>query len=503
MEEGKGNDIVLELKHIRKLFPGVIALSDVRFTLVRGTVHAIVGENGAGKSTLMKILSGAYTADEGEIWIDGKKASIQNERDGFAYGISMIYQELNSVLDMTVYENIYLGRMPHKGIFINKREMIRASQRILEDLEISIRPQETMRDLSVAQRQMVEIAKAISREAKIIVMDEPTSSISQKDAEILFGFIHKLKARGISIIYISHRLEELPKIADEITILRDGAYIHHCGIHEITKEQIIRYMVGRELTNQFPKVDIPIGETVFDVQHLTSAGKFHDISFSLHRGEILGFSGLIGAGRTEIMRAIFGLDPIESGTVSINGSPLAVHSPVDAIRAGIAMVTEDRRRYGLVMCGSVKDNISLVHLDAFLNSLGFIKHSKEEQAAKEQVGRLNIKCSSIAAEVRSMSGGNQQKVVLAKWLLSDVNVLILDEPTRGIDVGAKQEIYKIMCELAAQGIGIIMVSSELPEILGMSDRIIVISEGKIKGELQRAEASQERIMNLSAGGVKK
>ena len=502
-KDSNGNDVILELKHIRKVFPGVIALSDVNFALVRGTVHAIVGENGAGKSTLMKILSGAYTADGGEIWIEGEKAVIQNERDGFAYGISMIYQELNSVLDMTVYENIYLGRMPQKGIFVDKRKMIRESQHILDDLEIQIRPQETMRNLSVAQRQMVEIAKAISREAKIIVMDEPTSSISQKDTEILFEFIHKLKARGISIIYISHRLEELPEIADEITVLRDGAYIYHCGINEITKDEIIRYMVGRELTNQFPKVAVPLGEVVLDIQHLTSAGRFRDISFAVHKGEILGFSGLVGAGRTEIMRAIFGLDHIDSGTIAINGKVLTIRSPVDAIRAGIAMVTEDRRRYGLVLSGSVKENISLVHLEAFLNSLGFIKHKKEEQAAREQVARLNIKCNSISSEVRSMSGGNQQKVVLAKWLLKDVNVLILDEPTRGIDVGAKQEIYKIMGELAAQGIAIIMISSELPEILGMSDRIIVIGEGIIKGELRREEASQERIMNLSAGGAKK
>ena len=493
-------EVILELKHITKVFPGVKALSDVSFTLRRATVHAIVGENGAGKSTLMKILSGMYVPDEGEIWLEGKKTQIQNETQGINFGISMIYQELNSVLDMNVMENMFLGRELKKSVFTDKSCMYAMTASVLKELDIEIDPRALMRSLTVAKRQMVEIAKAVSRDARILVMDEPTSSISQREVQTLFAFIKKLKARGVSIIYISHRLEELPEIADELTILRDGALVRHCGIDAIDKDEIIRCMVGRELTNLFNKTETTIGDVVLKATNFSGPAYEH-ISFELRKGEILGFAGLIGAGRTEVMRAICGQDPRLCGDLELAGCPIQIKSPSDAIRAGIAMVSEDRRRFGLITIRSVLENVSLAHIREFVNPLGLIKKTDEFNAVKAQIDRFRIKTSGVHAQVRSMSGGNQQKVVLAKWMLKQPRVLIMDEPTKGIDVGAKHEIYKLMCELASKGIGIVMISSELPEVLGMSDRIIVMADGHIKGILSRNEATQEGIMRLSAGGM--
>ncbi len=494
-------DVILELNNITKTFPGVKALSGVSLALKRASIHAIVGENGAGKSTLMKILSGMYTPDEGEIILDGQKVTIQNESQGFALGVSMIYQELNSVLDMNVMENLFLGRELKYWIFTNRKRMYAESKKVLDDLHIDIHPKTTMRSISVAKRQMVEIAKAISRDAKILVMDEPTSSISQKEVQTLFTFMRELKARGVSIIYISHRLDELPEIADEITIIRDGTLIHHCNINEIDKNEIIKHMVGRELTNLFDKTVIPLGDTVLKVTDFNSGKQFKNINFELKKGEILGFAGLIGSGRTEVMRAIFGLDPKDTGVLELDGKNITINHPSDAIREGIAMVSEDRRRFGLVTIRSIKENITLSHIKMFVNPLFLIRMNKEKAAVKEQISRFRIKTSGIDAAVRSMSGGNQQKVVLAKWMLRPPKVLIMDEPTRGIDVGAKLEIYRLMSELAGNGIGIIMISSELPEILGMSDRIIVMADGEIRGVISRSEATQENIMRISAGGI--
>jgi len=497
------NETVLELKGISKSFPGVKALSGVDFVLKKGSVHAIVGENGAGKSTLMKILSGMYTPDEGEIWLKGKKVEIKDQKQGIEYGISMIYQELNSILDLSVYENIFIGReLKKKTGFIDKARMQKEASEILESLGINVNPKKIMRSLSVATRQMIEIAKAISRDAEIIVMDEPTSSISQREVNELFRFIRILQEKGLSIIFISHRLDEIPVIADEITILRDGQMIHHSMVKDITKEEIIKYMVGREINNLYPKTKANIGDTVLKVSGLSNGSIFNDISFELRKGEILGFAGLIGAGRSEVMRAICGFDKFTKGTIWLDGKEVVIKSPTDAIKYGISMVSEDRRREGIVGVRSVKENITLCHLKKFLNKLGLIDKKKETEAANYQKEHLKIKTKDLDTEVSTLSGGNQQKVVLAKWLIKTPKVLIMDEPTRGIDVGSKYEIYKLMCQLVNEGMAIIMVSSDLPEVLGMSDRIIVMADGRIKGTFADTEATQEKIMTLCAGGTK-
>ena len=498
-----GNDIILELKNITKYFPGVKALSNVNFTLRRGSVHAIVGENGAGKSTLMKVLSGVHSADEGEIILEGSEVDIQNQSHALALGISMIYQELNSVLDMTVCENIFLGQeKKSKAKLLLKKKMVNETNHILSELDIKASPNTLMRTLSVATRQMIEIAKAVSRECKILVMDEPTSSISQKEVDELFDFIKRLQKRGISVIYISHRLEELPIIADEITILRDGENIHSCRIDDITRDEMITYMVGRELSEIFPEKETAFspGETIFEVSNFTQGNIFKNISFKVKSGEILGISGLVGAGRTEVVRAVCGLGESETGEVYLEGKKINIKSPSDAIDAGIAMISEDRKRYGLVLIRPVRENIILSSLKKFANKVMLIDGKKEKNEVQKQIDNLQIKVDTMERETSMLSGGNQQKVVIAKCMLVTPRVLIMDEPTRGIDVGAKYEIYKLMHSLAAQGIGIIMISSELPEILGMSDRILVMSDGEIKAEFSREDATQEKIMNVMAGG---
>lgn len=494
------NEIILSLKGIHKYFPGVHALADVDLDIRQGSVHAIVGENGAGKSTLMKVLSGMYKPSAGEIFFNGEKITIENERHALNLGISMIYQELNSILDMDVMENMFIGQEIKKFGLTDKRAMYKQTEAALKKLNILISPRTIMRSLSVANRQMIEIAKAVMRDAQIIVMDEPTSSISHREVNELFKLIKKLRAKGVSILYISHRLEEVPVIADEITIMRDGKKIHHCLVGEVSKDKMVSYMVGRELTNQFPKVPVKIGAPVLRVQNLTRYGVFKEINFEVKAGEILGFAGLVGAGRTEVMNAVFGLDGFDEGVVEINGKQLKFRHPAQAIKEGIAIITEDRHRFGLVTVRSIQENVMHVHIKDYINKFKLISSKKEIEAVNAQIKRFQIKTRSRNMAVSTLSGGNQQKVVLAKWMLVKPKVLIMDEPTRGIDVGAKYEIYKLMCELASEGIAIIMVSSELPEVLGMSDRILVMTNGQIKGELSREEATQEKIMKISAGG---
>lgn len=491
----------LEMRHISKQYPGVRALDDVSLTVHEGEIHALLGENGAGKSTLMKILAGAETKDSGEILLSGHTAHIDSPQKAMSLGISIIYQEFNLVPYLSAGENIFLGREPRALLpgFVDFRTLYRRSQEVLDRLGVRLDAHAPVYRLSVAQQQMVEIAKATSKQARIIIMDEPSATLTEHELQALFTLIRQLKAEGVSIVYISHRLEEVFEICDRATIMRDGHVIATEPVANLTREQIIRLMVGRELKEAIPKVPAETGPPALSVKHLTRRGVLHDISFEVRQGEILGLAGLVGAGRTETARAIFGADPIDGGTIEVFGKPVRIRSPQDAIHYGIGLVTEDRKQQGLVLGMAVRENNTLAHLDA-LATLGFIRMREERQVAEKFRSNLGIKTPSIEQVTQNLSGGNQQKVVLAKWLFTGSKVLIFDEPTRGIDVGAKSEIYKLMNELAAQGVAILMISSELPEVLGMSDRILVMHEGRIMGELSRAEATQEKIMHLATGG---
>jgi len=492
---------LLEMLNVSKSFSGVRALSGVSLKVRSGKVHVICGENGAGKSTLMKILNGAYAADSGEIIFDGKNCRLKNIQEAIQMGIAMIYQELNPVPGMTVEENIWLGREPKKGFFVDFRKMNLDTVSLLENLKIPFNPRQMMRSLSIAGHQLIEIAKAISRDARIIIMDEPTSAIADAEAAVLFRQIELLTAKGVAILYITHKMNEIFRIADDITVLRDGALVETGPKEHFTPEKVVTLMVGREISVIFPKTEAqPAGGVVMEVCRLSQepaqGGRFRDISFNLRAGEILGFAGLVGAGRTELMRAIFGLDPYTSGTVTVNGKPMPVRDPSAAIDRGIAMVSEDRKLYGLVVNRSARENISLVNIKKYIKN-GFVQDRfiDEDAAAMQQL--LNIKISGFGVAANTLSGGNQQKLVLAKWLVGKVKILIMDEPTRGIDVGAKAEIHKLMDKFAREGMAIIMISSELPEIIGMSDRVVVMHEGRINGILSRAEASQETIIKLA------
>ncbi len=491
----------LEMRDISKNYPGVRALDGVSFSINPGEVHALVGENGAGKSTLMKILAGAETRDSGEILLEGKPVQITSPIEAMDLGIGIIYQEFNLVPYMSAAENIFLGREPKASIpgFVNFRKMYDDAQRMIDSLGVKLDVRSPVNRLSVAQQQMVEIAKATSRKVKIIAMDEPSATLTEHELENLFELIRSLKSQGVAIIYISHRLEEIFEIADRVTIMRDGQWVDTHNISEVTREDIIRYMVGRELTDIIPKVKAKIRNPVLEVKNLTRNGIIENISFKVHGGEVLGIAGLVGAGRTEVARAIFGADKIDSGEILVDGNHVDIDSPRDAIRHGIGLVTEDRKALGLILGMVVRENITLANLDS-LSKLWFINLRREREIANKYVEDLMIKTPSIEQEVKNLSGGNQQKVVLAKWLFTQSKVLIFDEPTRGIDVGSKVEIYNLMNRLAESGVAIIMISSELPEILGMSDRILVMHEGKIAGELSREEATQERIMHLATGG---
>lgn len=499
-------EYVLEMRGVVKEFPGVRALDGVNLKVRPGKVHIICGENGAGKSTLMKIINGTYVADAGEMYYKGKQVGARTVQDSLNMGIAMIYQELNPVLEMTIAENIWLGREPKKGAFVDYAKMYKDTQDLLDKLEIPYDAHQKMYELSIAGHQLVEITKAISCNASVIIMDEPSSAIGDEEIAVLFKQIFALKAQGVAILYITHKMDEIFKIADEITIIRDGKWIESGPASDYNPDKLVARMVGREITNVFPKdTTVPIGDVIFEVKDLTQdkedGGRFRNINFQLRAGEILGFAGLVGAGRSELMRAIFGLDPISSGVMFLNGAEIKNKDTRDAIKHGFAMVNEDRRQYGLVLGRSIHHNVSLVNLHKYIK--GLIDDKKISEDVEEMRKLLQIKIANEDVEAGTLSGGNQQKVVLAKWLVGNVQVMILDEPTRGIDVGAKSEIHKLMTQFARQGMGIIMISSELPEVLGMSDRIVVMQEGVVQGILNRDEATQENIMALATKGVVK
>lgn len=494
---------VIEMRNISKHFPGVTALSGVNLTVKRGTVHGLCGENGAGKSTLMKILTGTYHRDSGDIFFKGQPVDFKNEQDALASGISIVPQELAYVPELTVEENIFLGREQMNGFVLNKKERSYQAQRLIEELNLHINPKSKMAELSIAQCQMIEIIKAISRNAELIVFDEPTSSLTSVETKQLLRQIQELREKGISSIYISHKLDEILTLCDEITVLRDACYVGNMSRAEATEEKLISMMVGREMGKIYPQFGEHTGEEILRVEHLTQPGVFHDISFTLHKGEVLGFSGMVGAGRSEVMRAIFGIDRFQDGEVIIEGKKTKIASTGDAIGAGIAMVFEDRRNYGFVGGMSVEENIVLPSLRKYQN--GPVLNSKSMKSdAEQQKERLRIKTPTVEQKVMNLSGGNQQKVVLAKWLnRQNIKILIMDEPTRGIDIGAKQEIYEIIKTLAESGMAIIMISSEMSEVINVSQRILVMDGGRIIGELSSAQATQEEIMNMIIQGGRK
>lgn len=488
--------LLLEMEGIRKSFYGNEVLHSVNLSLEAGSVLALMGENGAGKSTLMNILVGIHKRDGGVIRIDGQEVSIDEPADAKKLGIAMIHQELSSVSEMSVAENIFLGREPIRHRLIDYQKMYRMTKELLDTLNIDLNPRTKMGTLRVADQQLVEIAKAVSQDARILIMDEPTSSITDREVENLYSIIRDLKLRNTGIIYISHKMEEVYTITDKITVLRDGSSIAVWDTKEATHDMVVKAMVGRELTEQYPKRESKIGETILELKGLTQEGNFEDISFKLHRGEILGLVGLIGAGRTETMQALFGITKPESGDIILKGQKVEFRKPSDAIANGIAYVTEDRKGEGLVLPMSIAHNITLPSLKELSGRL-FIRKKEEGQKVDREISDLKIKTTTPKLVVKNLSGGNQQKVVLAKWMLKEPDIIIFDEPTRGIDVGAKAEIYKLMNDFVSQGKAIIMISSEMPEAMGMSDRIIVLSNHKMSGELSREEFSQKSIMKMA------
>lgn len=486
--------VVLEVKNVTKRFPGVLALSNVNFRLVKGKVHALMGENGAGKSTLMKIIAGIYQADEGEVFLHDKKVLFNTPKQALMHGISMIHQELSPIMDMTIAENLFLGKEFCKGKFVDYKRMNSEATALMERVGMDLPPTMLMKELTVSQMQMVEIAKALAYDAEIIIMDEPSATITEREIGNLFRIIEDLKADGRCIVYITHKMDEVFKIADEITVFRDGQYIGTYDADEIDENQLVIKMVNRELTEIYPTRKNQPGEEILKVEGLSQKGVFENISFTLRRGEILGFSGLMGSGRTEVMNAIFGITQPTSGSIYIKGEKIEKPNPRKVISKGIGYVTEDRKGNGLVLDMSVYDNTVLPSLDKLSGKIGFVNKQKAMKVSEEYREKLAIKTPSMQQTVKQLSGGNQQKIVLAKWLLQNPDVIIFDEPTRGIDVGAKTEIYKLVAKLAEEGKAIIFISSEMPEILGMSDRVIVFYEGKQTGELSKEEATQERIM---------
>ena len=492
---------LLEMHGIHKAFPGVKALDDVSLEVGAGEVVALVGENGAGKSTLIKILSGCYRADAGEIALDGQRLARFSPHEAQQLGISVIYQEFNLAPPLSVAENVFVGRQPRSWAgAVAFGRMRAATQEVLDSLHLPLDARRLVESLSVAEQQMVEIAKAISFQARIIVMDEPTAALTEHETATLFGLVRRLRGQGVSVVYISHRLEEVFEVADRVEVLRDGRNAGGMAVAEATVEKIVRLMVGRELREMFHKAPVEIGEPVLEVRGLTRrASGVRDVSLEVRSGEIVGLAGLVGAGRTEIARAIFGVDRTDAGEIRVDGRPVHIRSPRDAIRAGMGFVTENRKEQGLFLVMAVRENVTAAGLGR-LTRWDFIRFGAERRLVGSLVGQLRIRTPSQEQQVRFLSGGNQQKVVLARWLALRPRVLLLDEPTRGIDVGAKAEIYALMGTLARAGVGILMISSELPEILGMSDRILVVREGAIAGELSRAEADQETIIRLATGG---
>ena len=491
------NDIIVSMHDICKSFPGVKALDHVDFELRSGEVMALLGENGAGKSTLMKVLSGVYTRDSGDMEIQGKAYGNLTPKQAQAAGVAIIHQELNMCRHLTVAENMFLGREKVRGVVLNQREMEAEAAEVLGRLKIDISPRTVVGDLPISKQQMVEIAKALSMDARILIMDEPTSALTAREIEDLFRIIRDLRASDHGIVYISHRLEELQHIVDRVTIMRDGQYITTMNFADTTIDQIITHMVGREIKEKFPRVTCEKGKKIFEVKNLNAGRMVRNISFSLYEGEIVGFAGLMGAGRTETTRAIFGIDPKQSGQIFRDGREIAIHRPADAIRQGVVLAPEDRKKDGLCTKLSIRHNIALPNLDLLCNRLGVVSHSRENAMCDRAVKNLQIKTPSVDVDAANLSGGNQQKVVVGKWLARDSRVVIFDEPTRGIDVAAKVEIYHLMNQLKKQGIAVMFVSSELPEVLGIADRVIVMCDGQITGEVMARETTQNEILTLA------
>lgn len=491
----------IEMRGIDKSFGSNQVLKQAGFTLESGEVHALMGENGADKSTLMKILTGVYTKDAGTVLVDGKEVNYKNPQEAEKAGIVFIYQELNVMFDLTVEENLFMGKEIHGKFGIcDKKAMQKKAQEALNILGVNISPKTVMAELSVGQQQMVEICKALMADAKVIIMDEPTAALTQSETVALFKVIESLRKKGVSMVYISHRMEEIFELCDRITVLRDGSYIGVKNIPETNMNEIVKMMIGREIGERYPSRNVKIGKEVLKVKELTRKGTFHDVNFSVRAGEVLGVSGLMGAGRTEIMQAIFGNLSYESGTIEIDGKEVKISNPRQAMEHGIGFITEDRKTEGLMLDKSIRENISLCNLRRISKS-SVISREAEKNMVAEAIKDLHIKCFGSYHECNNLSGGNQQKVVLAKWILTNPKILILDEPTRGVDIGAKKEIYSIINKLAAQGVAIIMVSSELPEVLGMSDNIMVVREGEVRGIISYEEANQERVMTLATGGT--
>ncbi|MCI8504775.1 MAG: sugar ABC transporter ATP-binding protein [Lachnospiraceae bacterium] len=496
-------EYIFECEGIYKAFGGTQALADVQLHVKKGEVIALLGENGAGKSTLMKAVIGLHQPDAGTMTFEGKPYSARGPVEAMHAGISMIHQELNPEPHLTIAESIFLKRESTKGIFLDKKAQNKRAQEILDQFGFAYPATTMMRNLTLAQMQMVEIIKAVSCDAKMIIMDEPTSSLDSEETEHLFATIRDLKSKGVSIIYISHRMDEIFEICDSVAVFRDGTYVGARSMDGVTRDELISMMVGRQVKNVFPKTDCEIGDVVFKVEGLTGQG-FENISFEVHAGEILGLTGLVGSGRSETMRAIFGLDPLTSGKMWLNGEEITIKSPRDAINKGVCMVNEDRKDFGLCLFRSLRENISLPNLPARQKGL-LINQNREKKECEEYAKLLTVKAGSIEHNAYSLSGGNQQKVVIAKWIMAGPKVLILDEPTRGVDVGAKSEIHTLMCQFAAKGMAVIMISSELPEVMGMSDRILIYHEGKLNGEVSREEvlsgaATQEVILAKEFGG---
>ena len=491
-----GNSLV-QMKNIAKSFSGTKVLKGVNLELGHGEILALLGENGAGKSTLMKILSGIYSKDSGEIYLDGELCHFQNPKEAQNKGVAIIHQEMNLCNDLSVSENIFLGREVMDGLRLNHKKMDEEAQKILDDLGISMKSTELAGDLKVSEQQMVEIAKALSQDAKVLIMDEPTSALSRKEIEDLFRVIRKLRDEGRGIIYISHRLDELRAIADKVSILRDGENVISGDLKDFSINDIIRHMVGREIQDKFPRILCEKGKEILRVENLNAGPKVRDISFSLYEGEILGIAGLMGAGRTEMTRALFGVDEKTSGKIYLFGEEVKTNTPKDSIELGMALIPEDRRKDGLCTDLSIRENISLPNLDSMKNSLGVLSKELELKISEDTIKSLNVKAKDREMISKNLSGGNQQKVVLGKWLVRNPKVILFDEPTRGIDIGAKVEIYQIMNELKKKGVGVLFISSEMEEVLGMSDRILVFCDGRITGELSKEESSQENILKFA------
>jgi inositol transport system ATP-binding protein len=492
-------EYLLEVEHVRKAFPGVLALDDVQFRLKRGHVHALMGENGAGKSTLMKIIAGIYTPDSGSLRLKGQEIRLSSPLDALQYGIAMIHQELNLMNYMTVAENIWIRREPLNALgFVRHDEMRRRTKALFERLDIAVDPEAEVRDLSVANRQMVEIAKAVSYDSEILIMDEPTSALTDREVEHLFKIIRTLKAQGKGVVYITHKMNELFEIADEVSVFRDGKFVGEHPAASVTRDEIIKMMVGREITQMFPKQIVPIGGIALSVRNLSLAGRFHDISFDLRKGEILGFAGLVGSGRSNVAETLFGVTPATSGEIVVHGRQMKIRNPGEAMDSGMAFLTEDRKESGCFLLLDVMANMQVALLRHGHVRAGFVKEREIEVLCQQQKASLRVRTPDLAEPVLNLSGGNQQKVLIARWLMTHPSILILDEPTRGIDVGAKAEIHRLISELAGKGVAVLMISSELPEVLGMSDRVLVMHEGRMTGILDREDATQVKIMELAS-----